>query len=143
MGVARFWREQDNRYNLIGVKCGNCSKIFFPPLKMCSDCHRLSIGKMEKQQMAGKGKVVSYSIVHEGPDAFKMQVPYIMAIIELEEGPRIISQVVGCNHEDVAIGAPVKMVFRKIREESKQGIVHYWYKFTLAEPPDKSCSEEK
>lgn len=129
MGVARFWREQDNRYNIIGVKCGNCGRLFFPPLKMCTDCHRLSIGKMERHQMAGKGKVISYSVVHEGPEAFKMQIPYIMAIIELDEGPRLTAQLVDCEPENVKIDMPVESVFRKIHEEGKSGVIHYGYKF--------------
>ena len=60
MTVARFWREQKNRYNLLGTKCGNCSKIFFPPEEICSDCHRKSIGKMEGTKLCGDGKIISY-----------------------------------------------------------------------------------
>lgn len=129
MGVARFWREQENRYNLIGCECGNCSKIYFPPKQMCTDCHRLSLGKMTPKKMEGTGKVVSYTIVHEGPESQKMQVPYIMAIIELDEGPRLTAQIVDCEPEDVKIDLPVHSVFRKIHEEGKSGVIHYGYKF--------------
>jgi uncharacterized OB-fold protein len=129
MGVARFWREQENRYNLIGVKCGNCDKTYFPPRDMCTSCHRLSLGKMERMQVAGTGKVVTYSIIHEGPEAFQMQIPYIMAIIELDEGPRLTAQIVECEICDVMIDMPVQSVFRKINEEGKSGVIHYGYKF--------------
>lgn len=129
MSVARFWREQENRYNLIGVKCGNCSKIYFPPKDMCTDCHRLSLGKMSKHRLSGTGKVVSFSIVHEGPQAFQMQLPYIMAIIEMDDGVRLTAQIVDSECADVEIGMPVEGVFRKIHEEGKGGVIHYGYKF--------------
>ena len=149
MTVARFWREQKNRYNLLGTKCGNCGKIFFPPKEICSDCHRKSIGKMEVVKLGGGGTVVSYSIIHEAPEAFKDQVPYHLAIIELEEGPKITAQIVDVPqvsdekttaeseepHITLDIGSRVTSVFRKISEDGKSGIIHYGYKFKLV--PEK------
>lgn len=152
MTVARFWREQKNRYNLLGSKCGNCGCIIFPPKQICSECLRKSIGKMESVKLSGAGKIVSYSIIHEGPEAFKDQVPYVMAIIELDEGPRITAQIVdmprmdnddpaqeqteSSSSEDIipelAIGSRVTSVFRKISADGKSGIIHYGYKFKLA-----------
>ncbi|MCK5559339.1 MAG: Zn-ribbon domain-containing OB-fold protein [Thermoplasmata archaeon] len=129
--VARFWREQPNRYNLIGTKCPNCETVFFPPRDMCPKCHRLSIGKMERTQLSGKGKIVTYTVVHDSSSAFRMQIPYIMAIIEFEEGTRVTGQLVDCEPEDLAIGKSVHTVFRKIREDGKSGTIHYGYKFRL------------
>jgi uncharacterized OB-fold protein len=129
--VARFWREQPNRYNLIGTKCTNCEKVFFPPRDMCPKCHRMSIGKMETIQLAGKGKVVTYTVIHDSFGAFKIQIPYIMAIIEFDEGTCVTGQIVDCEPEDVEIGKPVHTVFRKIREDGKSGTIHYGYKFRL------------
>jgi len=143
MTVARFWREQKNRYNLLGTKCGNCGKIFFPPKEICRDCHRKSIGNMIDVNLGGLGVVLSYSIIHDGPEAFKDQIPYVVAIIELDEGPRITAQIVDtgppvCASEEqkvkgynVTIGSKVKCVFRKISEDGKSGIIHYGYKFKL------------
>lgn len=127
--AARFWREQQNRYNLIGTECGNCGRIFFPPRDMCVDCHRLSLGKMKKRQMTGRGTVITYTEVHEAPSAFRMQIPYILGIIELDEGPKVTSQIVDCNPNDIKIGMNVQSVFRKISEDGKSGTIHYGYKF--------------
>lgn len=143
MTVARFWREQKNRYNLLATKCGNCGKIFFPPEEICSDCHRKSIGKMVGIRLCGDGKIISYTIIHEGPDAFKDQIPYVLAIIELEEGPRVTGQIVDIPIEGsklsgdqggqpLEIGSRVTSVFRKISEDGKSGIIHYGYKFKLS-----------
>ncbi len=153
MTVARFWREQPNRYNLLGTRCGNCGQAFFPPREICIDCHRKSIGKMENIKMSGNGKVISFSVVHEATDNFKTQIPYVIAIIELDEGTRITGQIVNANCEshghtssqigdnkiskvctrvkNIDIGSRVSMVFRKISEDGKSGIIHYGYKFKI------------
>ena len=52
MEVPRFWRETRARYNLEGVRCGACETVYFPPREVCPDCHRESIGKMEKYKLS-------------------------------------------------------------------------------------------
>lgn len=131
MVPPRFWRESSQRYNLIGTKCLNCNKVYFPPRDICPDCRRNSIEKRKEIQLSGLGNILTYTIVHSPLPAFDLQVPYIMAIIELEEGPRVTAQIVNCEIDDVKIGANVKSVFRKIREDGKSGIIHYGYKFEL------------
>ncbi len=131
MQIPRFWRQIPSRYNLVGVQCENCRKVYFPPRIVCPDCHRLSIGKMKPYKLGGKGVVHSYTLVYEPADGFENQVPYIMAIIQLDEGPRITAQIVDCKPEDVKIGARVEMVFRKLGEDGKAGIIYYGYKFAL------------
>ena len=127
--VARFWREIPQRYNLIGNKCGKCGKVFFPPRESCPDCRRKSIGKMKKYKLSGKGEVVSYTIIYVGPEEFEEQVPYPVAIIELEEGPRITAQIVDCNLDEVNIGMKVESTFRRIQEDGDTGAIYYGYKF--------------
>lgn len=127
--VARFWREIPQRYNLIGNKCNSCGKIYFPPKETCPVCRRKSIGKMENLKLNGKGKIVTYSIIHVGPEAFGEQVPYPIAIVELDEGPRITAQIVDCKIEDVKIGMKLENTFRRIQEDGYTGAIYYGYKF--------------
>ena len=133
MPIARFWRETPSRYNLYGKKCGKCGEVFFPPRDLCPKCRRQSIGKMEKVQLKGTGKVISHSTVHDGLPSFQMQIPYVMAIIEFDEGAKITGQIVDCAPDEVKIGSKVEAVFRKLGEEGKCGIIHYGYKFKLIE----------
>lgn len=96
---------------------------------------------MTDMKLGGSGKIVSYTIVHDGPEAFKNQLPYTLAIIELDEGPQITAQVVtspnkNSDSEDqknngLKIGSLVTSIFRKISENGKSGIIHYGYKFKL------------
>ncbi|MFA5895671.1 MAG: Zn-ribbon domain-containing OB-fold protein [Thermoplasmata archaeon] len=132
MAIPRFWREIGSRYNLIGTKCSNCGKVDFPPRAVCPDCGRKSIGKMERLQLAGKGTVVTYTVIHDAPAQFEMQKPYVMAIIEMDEGARLTAQLIDVKPEDVKIGLRVHSTFRKLGQEGEAGVIHYGYKFRPA-----------
>ncbi|MCK4714618.1 MAG: OB-fold domain-containing protein, partial [Candidatus Aenigmarchaeota archaeon] len=76
--------------------------------------------------------IYSFTQVNVPPGGFEIEAPYMLAIIELDEGPRLTAQVVDCNKKDVKIGLPVRMVFRKIQESGAEGLIHYGFKFTLS-----------
>jgi uncharacterized OB-fold protein len=94
MTVARFWRENEPRYNLTGAKCGSCGRLYFPPRTVCPVCHRKSIGKMERFKLKGTGEVFSFSVVDESLKKKELQKPYIIAIIQKDEGIRITGQII-------------------------------------------------
>ncbi len=129
--VPRFWREIPQRYNLAANTCGVCGRVFFPPMESCPDCRRRSIGKMQAVKLKGKGEIITYTIIHVGPDDFEEQVPYPIAIIQMDEGPRLTAQIVDCKAEDVSIGKKVECVFRKIQQDGSTGAIYYGYKFKL------------
>jgi uncharacterized OB-fold protein len=128
-GVARFWREIPQRYNLIANKCGSCNRIYFPPRESCPYCRRKSIGKMVDTQLKGKGEVLTYTIIHVGPEPFEEQVPYAIAIIRLDEGPKVTAQIVDTPLEEVKIGLRVESTFRRIQDDGYTGAIYYGYKF--------------
>ena len=133
-GVARFWREIPQRYNFIGNRCASCEMIYFPPREACPYCRRKSLGKMKDIKLSGKGEIVTYTIIHVAPENFEEQIPYPVAIVQLEEGPRVTAQIVDCKLEDVKIGMKVTSTFRRIQEDGYTGAIYYGYKF-------KKCSE--
>lgn len=132
MAVARYWRQQDQRYNLMGSECSVCGKRFYPNKTMCPVCHRRSLGKMKRFYFSGRGKVYSYTKIHDSMASYRSQVPYYLAMIELEEGDIVLGQIVDLHPEDeFEIGADVEMVFRKLSQEGKSGTIQYGYKFRL------------
>lgn len=135
MAGARFWREKASRYNGLGARCGVCGKVFFPPRVVCDNCGRKSIGQMKGFQLKGTGTVHSFSVVHEPPRGFETQIPYIVGLIEMDEGVKLTAQIVDIEPKDVHIGMRVKDVFRKVREEGKAGVIHYSYKFAPVASP--------
>ena len=130
-GVARFWREIPQRYNLIGNQCGSCGKTYFPPREACPYCRRKSLGKMKEIKLSGKGEILTYTIIYVGPEEFDKQTPYPVAIINLDEGPKLTAQIVDCDIKDVKIGMRVQSTFRKIQQDGRIGAIYYGYKFKL------------
>ncbi len=130
MAAPRFWREISNRYNLIGTKCGNCNKVLFPPRYICPYCRRM--GKLEPYKLSRRGKIVTYGIAHVGGEGFEDQVPYVLAIVELDDGPRLTTQIVDCDPAEVNIGDVVELVFRRIGQDNDDGVIYYGFKFKKA-----------
>lgn len=124
--VVRSWRHVKERYNLIGTRCKTCGKVYFPSRTVCPDCRRK--GELEEFQLSGKGKIYTYSIVYAPPKEFNKLTPYVIAIVELEEGPKVTAQV-DCDINKISIGIPVEAAFRRIKEDGKDGIISYGYKF--------------
>jgi uncharacterized OB-fold protein len=125
--VAHHWRKFKDRYGLVGSFCENCKIYFYPTRKICPRCRRG--GKTTEHRFSGKGKVFSYTVIRVPPEGFHTFAPYVVAIVETEEGARIVSQIVDCKPEDVSIGMPVESCFRKIREEGSSGLILYGFKF--------------
>ncbi len=133
--MPRFWREIPSRYNLMGSKCENCGKVWFPTRDICPECHRESIGKMKPYKLKPTGTILTYTVIRTPQKGFEKIAPYIMAIVEMDDGPRITSQIVDCEPDEVEIGKRVKAVFRKISEDGPGGTINYGYKFVLADHP--------
>ena len=107
--TVRMWRHIQQRYSLVGSKCNECGDVFF--------------------QFSGKGKIYTYSVIRSPPDDFKKIAPYAVAVIELEEGAKLTSQLVDCDVDNIEIGDSVEMVFRRISEDGPDGVISYGFKF--------------
>jgi len=127
--APRFWRENPSRYNLVGFKCNSCGRYYFPRRAICPVCHRKSVGRIEEVKLKGSGRIFSFSEVHDGLEEMAVQKPYVVAMVELDEGPRVTGQVIDCDPAELQIGTPVRAVLRKLSEEGPSGIIHYGYKF--------------
>lgn len=126
MSVPRFWREIPARYNLVGTKCENCGKYYYPPRRLCPECRRKS--KMVECQFKGTGEVVTYTTIYTPGESWIGNKPYVLAIVRLDEGPMLTTQVI-CDPSEIRIGMRVRKVFRKIGEDGDKGMIHYGTKF--------------
>ena len=111
---APFWKYC-RQAELRMQKCGNCGHVRFPASVVCPRCH-----SMEAQwvKLSGRGRVWSFVVYRQAyHPAFKDDIPYSVAIIELDEGPRMESNVVGCDMDDISIGMPVEVIFDDVTEE--------------------------
>jgi len=83
---------------------------------------------MEEYKFKGTGQVVSCTTIYNATEDFKRQTPYNLAIIQLDEGPKLTGQIVS-EPGDVEIGMRVKPVFRILGKEGGRGIIYYGTKF--------------
>ncbi len=99
-----------------------------PPRNICPNCRRES--DIVDYKFRGEGILKSYTIVRKSTDDYGDKTPYVIGIIELEEGPRLTSQIVNCNPENVEIGMKVVSCYRKLQEEGEDGLISYGVKFS-------------
>jgi uncharacterized OB-fold protein len=112
---APFW-EAAFKGELRMQRCGDCGHVRFPPSLLCARC--LS-ERAEWVKLSGRGTVFSWIIVHQSQHpAFNPDVPYNVSIIELEEGPRLHTNIVGCPNDRIYIGMPVEVAFEKINDDT-------------------------
>lgn len=124
----RYHREVPQRYRLEAGKCIQCGDISFPPRLVCPKCKSKTF---ETVKLNREGKILTFTIIRVGPDKFSKETPYVVAIIELNDGVRLTAQVADCDVDKVEIGNKVKLVFRKIQDEGKSGLHCYGYKAVL------------
>ncbi|NUN11171.1 Zn-ribbon domain-containing OB-fold protein [Candidatus Micrarchaeota archaeon] len=124
-----IWRKIPERYTLLGSHCNNCKTDYFPQRTICPHCR--SKGKLVDKQMPREGKVYSFTEVHSGPAGFQHETPYFLAIIELPNKVKVLSQLVDSSKDKVKVGAPVKMVFRRIFADGAEGVIAYGFKFKV------------
>ena len=109
-----FW-DGCKRHELLIQKCRDCQNFVFYPKLFCQYC--LS-PNLEWVKVSGRGKVYSYTVVYSyAPTDFSGDVPYVVAVIELQEGVRLMSNIVGCSPEAVKCDMKVELVFDDITEE--------------------------
>jgi len=89
--------------------CNRCGARFFPPAAACISCLSADVGW---QTSAGRGRVYSFTVLHRAPFP-GFDVPAILAIVELDEGYSMITNRVGCQPGEVAVGDDVEVVFER------------------------------
>ncbi|HEY8884263.1 MAG TPA: Zn-ribbon domain-containing OB-fold protein [Chloroflexota bacterium] len=108
-----FW-DAAKEHRLTIQRCQNCHEAIFYPRSLCPHCMS---DRIEWIAASGKGTIYSYTVVHQSPAAFADIVPYVVALINLDEGVRLMSRVVDSAPADVKIGAPVEVVFEDVTPE--------------------------
>ncbi|NKF20893.1 Zn-ribbon domain-containing OB-fold protein [Solimonas marina] len=112
---AKFFWDGADQEQLLGEKCGDCGLFVFPPRPMCPQCFSL---KRQHVPLSGRGVVRGWTIPrHPPPFGFK-EAP-IVAIVELEEGIRMVSNVVGIAPDAMEQDLPVEVTFEPTMKDHK------------------------
>lgn len=109
--TTTFW-EAAKRHKLLIQKCKQCECHIYYPRGFCPEC--LS-PDLEWVESSGEGTIYTYTIVYHSPiREFESRVPYILAIIELKEGVRIMSNIVHCEPAEIRVGMTVQVIFEEV-----------------------------
>ncbi len=127
--TARYWREVPQRYRMEAGECTACGEIHFPPRRICMKCGKQ---KFETVVLPDTGKVITWTVIRVAPDEFTDLSPYAVCLVELENGVRLMSQLVDVDLDEIEMGLPVKIEFRRIREDGADGVLFYGYKVVPA-----------
>jgi hypothetical protein len=127
MELPRYHRLRGALYRLEGCRCRTCSGRFFPARAVCPACR--AAGGMEPHVFSGRGTIWSFTRVVQAPRGFATLAPYAVALVRLEEGPLVAAPLADVDGVELAIGMPVEMVTRKIRDAEEHGFIAYGYKF--------------
>ena len=109
---APFW-DGCRRHELLVQKCADCEGLTFPPLRACRSCFSPNIDWV---RLSGRGTVYTYTVIWR-PESPAFQPPYVAAIIDLEEGCQMMTNIVECDSTEVDVGMPVEVDFRDVSDE--------------------------
>ncbi len=113
-----FW-DGAKSGKLIMQRCKDCQSWVWCPRPVCGEC---GSDKLEWTELSGRGKIFAFTVIREvvgrALRGFTPDIPYVTAWVDLEEGPRFCSNVIGCPIESVHIDMPVEVIFH----DSGEGI---------------------
>lgn len=110
-----YWQAAHQR-ELKLPRCESCTKFHFYPRSACPHCGSTALAW---QAVSGKGEVYSYTVVHRAPSqGFAEQVPYVVAVVALAEGPHLMTRLIQVQAEAAHIGLRVQVEFEKQDDET-------------------------
>ena len=114
--TAPYW-EAAARHELMLPRCDACGLVFFPPREHCPGCWS---SELSWRPMSGSGTVWTFTEVHVPfyDDTWAEDVPYVVAVIELDEGPRLLANIVEPDMDRLSIGDRVEVTF----EDRPEGV---------------------
>jgi uncharacterized OB-fold protein len=114
LDVQPFW-EGVQRHEFLLQRCRNCGSIVYHPRKYCGNCWS---DNSEWIQASGKGTVYSFTVIHQaGHPFFQDKVPYVVALVDLDEGVHVMSNLVDVDPAHVYVGMPVEVTYEDVTDD--------------------------
>lgn len=111
----RPWWEAVQRHELYVQKCRDCGDLRFHPRALCTSCMS---SRTEWVRCKGTGKIYTFTVTWQNQaGGFREALPYVMAWVEVDEGLKMLTNIVDCPPEQVRIGMPVEAVFDEVTPE--------------------------
>jgi uncharacterized OB-fold protein len=105
------WWEAAQLGKLLFQRCDACSTAFLYPRPFCPKCWATDV---RWEQASGEATLYTWSVVHSNDlPPFRARVPYVAALVDLAEGPRLMTNLVDCAPDDLIVGQPVELVWHQ------------------------------
>ena len=102
-----FWdATAEGRFQL--QRCNACDTVLWFPRRQCPSCWTENISTFDA---SGKGIIYSFAVIRKGAMLYKEAGPFVVAYVELAEGPRVMTNIVECDVDAVKVGMPVEVVW--------------------------------
>jgi len=98
--IESFYRFVSEK-KLMAAKCSKCETLLLPPRPVCTKCFSTDF---EWVKLKGRGKLLSYTVIHVSPAQFQSMAPYMVGIVELEDGPYLPGMIRGVEPEKIRVG---------------------------------------
>ena len=105
--TKEFWAATAEG-RLLLKHCLDCGSVIWYPRAICPECSSLNTDWFEA---SGRGCIYSYTVNHRAEGAYQDSAPFVLAYVELDEGPRMLTNITGAARADLAVGLPVEVVF--------------------------------
>jgi uncharacterized OB-fold protein len=108
--TAEFW-DACAEGRLVVPRCDDCGDLFWYPRLVCPICGSSSVTYTE---VSGRGTIYARTVMRRGEGPFRGSAPYVLAMVQLDEGPTMMTNIVGAEPDTVAIGQAVHVVFDRV-----------------------------
>ena len=122
--IQNFYSYCSER-KLMGTKCAKCRAIMCPPRAICRKCVS---DKFEWVEFKGRGKLLTYTIIHFPPTQFQALAPYAVGIVKLEEGPQLSTMIKNVKVEEIRIGMPLQVDYETAIPKEWPRWARYFFK---------------
>ena len=113
--LSKPFYDAARKHKFLIQRCKDCSEYVFYPKHFCPYCLSENLDWVES---SGKGKIYSYTVCRSNvPAEFAPSLPYVVAIVELEEGVWTLTNIVDCNPDDVKCDQPVEVTFEDVTDD--------------------------
>lgn len=108
-----FW-EGTRSGKLLLQRCSDCSVFRWTPQLACPACWSEAY---EWVEASGRGTLYSYTVIHRSVDPSRFEAPYVLAVVALEEGPHMLTNLVECDEDEIRMDMSVRVRFERIDDE--------------------------
>jgi uncharacterized OB-fold protein len=124
--IPRYWRSRGFLYRLEGSRCVKCGEFHPFHRLVCRKCRSRTI---VIERLPERARLLEFTVVHQPPSLLENSLPYIVGLVETQDGAKLLGQITDCNPEELTLGMELELTLRRLRTDGESNIIEYGYKF--------------